>query len=720
MVDTFHDLTRPLTRPRTPSARRAEPSRTPPFRPSRRPPTGRPVGKAARLLATWGAVITATGLTLSGLVFVGARTLDRMAGHAVDAGQAKPITLAPLAKRSVVYASDGSVLTTLHAEEDRVQFKLADVPSHVIRAVLDAEDDRFYEHGAIDARAIMRAFVSNVEAGGVSEGGSTITQQLVKLELLTSQRDVNRKLKEAVLAVRMQEQFTKDQILERYLNAVYFGNGAYGLEAAAQLYYGIDVGQLNLPQGVLLAGLIRYPGGADPFANPQAAKDRRDAVADRMKNLGHITEAEANQVKADPLPTAPPPREAQPSDYFAEHVKQELLNAPWLGDTVQERYQRIFKGGMHIHTTLDSHAQELAQQAVTKILPDDPRGFTAALVSVEPGTGAVRALVGGPNFDQDKFNLVTDGDGRQVGSAFKMITLMAAVESGVQPADLIDGSYPCPIANPGSTDDPWTPTNVEGEGGGMMTVTSATINSVNCAYARLIKLVGPQKVVDVAHRLGITNNIGPYLSITLGSEPVTPLQMATAYATIANDGVRNDPFFIDWVDTPDGGMLWKHNPTPTRAVTAQNARTVNSILTQVVSFGTGAAAALPGRPVGGKTGSADSNADAWFLGYTPQMATAVWMGAPEGRVPMYNVGAFPRVYGGTYPAMIWRAYMAPLLSTMPVVPFPEPAPSDRRSQYLEVPGAPTNPSRGSNSSSNSNAANAGPVVTNCRRGICGR
>src|SRR5947209_1163304 len=397
--------------------------------------TGRAIVRTAWMVVRWVVTVALVGGAAGVAVAVGFHTLSHIASHSATLTPVHPITLEPLATRSVVYARDGSVLTTLHAEEDRVPVTLDQVPAHVVRAVLDAEDDRFFEHGALDSRALLRAMVTNIEAGGVEEGGSTITQQLVKIELLTSKRDVNRKLKEAVLAVELEKQFTKSQILERYLNAVYFGNGAYGIQAAAQHYFGVDVGQLSLGQGVLLAGLIRYPGGADPFSNPQAARDRRDVVADRMASLGHITPEQAEQVKAEALPTPPPPTPPESSDYFAEHVKQELFDAPWLGETVQERYQMIFKGGLAIHTTLDPGAQQMAQDAVNNILPDDARVFTAAVVSVEPGTGAVRALVGGPNFDTTKFNLVTDGDGRQVGSAFKTFTLLAALEQGILPID---------------------------------------------------------------------------------------------------------------------------------------------------------------------------------------------------------------------------------------------------------------------------------------------
>jgi penicillin-binding protein 1A len=356
----------------------------------------------------------------------------------------------------------------------------------------------------------------------------------------------------------------------------------------------------------------------------------------------------------------------------------------------------VFKGGLSIYTTLDPRAQQLAQDSVDSILPDDPRGFTAALVSVEPQTGAVRALVGGPNFDTTKFNLVTDGDGRQVGSSFKMFTLMAALEQGILPIDTISGAYPCPIPNPGSLDDPWTPTNAEGEAAGILSLTEATVDSVNCAYARLIKLVGPDKVVDVAHRMGITNHLDPILSLTLGTEPVTPLQMASAYSTLAADGVHHDPYFIDKVTGRDGTVLFNHVDKSARAVSVQNARVVTQVLTQVVQRGTGTAAAVAGRQVAGKTGSTDDNTDGWFVGFTPQLTTAVWMGAPEARVPMYNVGIFPKVFGGTYPAMIFGKYMTAVLVGSPPVPFPAPGPAtpNRPPNALSIQEAPLPTRRG--------------------------
>ena len=636
------------------------------------------------MVTRWTVTVALVGGALGTAGLVAGRSASHLVRHSATVVPPKPITFEPLATRSVVYARDGSVLTVLHAEEDRVPISLDQVPPHVVQAVLDAEDERFFEHGPLDLRALLRAAVSNIEAGSVTEGGSTITQQLVKTELLTSKKDVNRKMKEAVLAIQLEKQYSKREILERYLNTVYFGNGAYGLQAAAETYFGVGVKDLTKAQAILIAGLIRYPGGSDPFVNPDEARNRRAVVTDRMRYLGHLTAEEAEQIKAEPLPTPPPPAPPKSSDYFAEKVKQELLAADWLGETPQERYQAVFAGGLSIYTTLDSRLQAEAENAVNSILPEDPRGFTAAMVSVEPWSGAVRALVGGPNFDQVKFNLVTDGDGRQTGSSFKTFTLLAALESGILPIDTISGAEPCPIANPEAVDPIWEPHNNEGQSAGVMTINAATVSSVNCAYARLIKLVGPQKVVDVAHRMGITNPLGAHLSLTLGSETVTPLQMASAYGTLAADGVHHQPYFVERVLSRSGTEIFKHADKADRAISPQNARVANQVLTQVVQGGTGTAAQLPGRQVAGKTGSTDDNADAWFVGFTPQLATAVWMGAPEGRTSMYNVGIFPRVYGGTYPAMMWRAYMSAAHEGQPVQTFPAPGPLPRGPQALAL------------------------------------
>ncbi|HWC11842.1 MAG TPA: transglycosylase domain-containing protein, partial [Acidimicrobiales bacterium] len=589
--------------------------------------------------------------------------------------------MAPLAAGWVVLARDGSGLATLHEEENRVPVPLSKVPPHVIRAVLDAEDDRFLEHGALDLRALTRALVVNVQGGGVFEGGSTITQQLVKISLLNPRQEASRKIKEAALAIRLESDMTKQDILQRYLNAVYLGNHAYGFQAGAETYFQTDIDKVTLGQGIFLASLIRDPVGADPWTNPEEARARRDVVIDRMDALGHLQPGEAETLKAEPLPTPPPQEPPKGSDYFTERVKQQLLADIRLGGTASERYAAVFKGGLTIRTTLDPGMQRMAEQAVAEVVPDSGGRFRAAMVSVEPTTGAVRALVGGSDFTSAKFDLAVQG-AKQTGSSFKPFTLIAALENGFSINDSILGTAPCRIPNPGS--EPWEPDNVEGSAGGVLSLTDATVQSVNCAYARLVALVGPEKVVEAAKRMGITAELEPFLSITLGAQPVSPLEMASAYATLAADGQRHPPQFVDEVLNRHGQLVFKNEPKGEQVVSPQIARTVNKTLTQVVQRGTGRAAAVPGWTPAGKTGSTDNNTNAWFVGYTPTLATAVWMGNPDVDEPMRNVGGIT-VYGGTYPARIWKAFMTGALAASPPVGFPEPEPSPP-GQFRFLPG----------------------------------
>ena len=650
----------------------------------------RVAGKGSRVIVQLAVIVGVAGAVLA---LLGALLFDQAKAF-FTAGEAgsdvAKIELAPLAQRSVLYAADGSILQYLHGEEDRLPVTLDKVPQHVVTAVLDAEDERFFEHGAIDLRSMTRALVSNLEAGEISEGGSTITQQLVKTALLNPKQDLNRKLQEASLAIRLERQMSKNEILERYLNTVYFGNGAYGLQAAAERYYQTDVDKLTLGQAVLLAGLIRNPVYADPYNNPEDARARRDVIIDRMARLNHITPEQVVELKAEPLPQPLPQEDFDSKNYFTRHVVDQLLNDPkYLGGTDSERNRLVFRGGLDITTTLVPAVQAMAEQSIADTLPADRGEFNAALVSVEPASGAVRAAVSGLDFADHKIDMIT-GRGRQTGSSFKMLTLMAALEAGHIPGDTILGSAPCVIPDPKSVEGKWDPKNVEGQAGGVLTLTEATVGSVNCAYARLIKLVGPEKVVDVAKRMGIKDaDLQPFLSLTLGSVDVTPLEMATAYATLANDGEYHEPYFIDRIEDRDGKVLYKSTMKGERAVSVANARTALQILTQVVSRGTGTAAQVPRWQVAGKTGSTDNEADAWFVGVTPKLATAVWMGAPAGYgIPMRNVGPYPIVYGGTYPAQIYGTFMRQFLAGQQVIDFapPERVPNQRAPKYLQVDG----------------------------------
>ena len=596
--------------------------------------------------------------------------------------------LGELPQRSLVYARDGTtLLAALHTEQNRSHVDLEEVPQVVVDAIIDVEDARFWKHGGIDLRATLRALLTNVSAGDVREGGSTITQQLVKNALLTPERSVDRKIKEAVLATRMEDELSKEEILERYLNTIYFGNASYGVQAAAETYFNTDVENLDTAQAALLAGLIRDPIGSDPVAHPEIAKANRDHALDRMASQGHLPPADAARLKATPIPTAISRPLPAVNDYFVEDVKQRLLDDRRLGETAQERYRAVFEGGLKIVTTLDPRMQELAKAKVEETLPQTRGEFTAALVSVESTSGAVRSLVGGPGFEQFKYNIVTQGLGRQPGSSFKPFVLVAALEAGYGPRDTVNGTSPCTIPMPGQEPPEWSPENYEGSAGGVMSVAQATAKSVNCAFARMGLVVGLDRVADVARRMGITTALPVVPSMTLGSTEVHPIDMASAYATLANDGIRHRPYFVERIENRHGKVVFEGRREGERVISQQHARMATEVLRSVVEGGTGTRAKLPRRPVAGKTGTSQEHQNAWFVGYTPQLTTAVWMGSPLGNVPMKNVGGV-KVTGGSYPARIWGAYMAEALAGAPAVGFPPPDPDAiPKSRYIDYKGS---------------------------------
>jgi len=617
------------------------------------------------------AALATSGLIVgAGLLGSALRGVVRTGNPVPDEGVAQ---LATLDERSLLYARDGSLMAQLHAEKNRAPVALADVPPIVSRAIVDVEDDKFWVHNGVNLSSTVRAMLANVTSGRVAQGGSTITQQLVKNSLLTPEKSVGRKMREAVLAVRLERKLTKAQILERYLNAVYFGNGAYGVQAAAETYFDEGVDRLTPAQAALLAGIIRNPVGYDPIRFPLAAKLRRDVALQRMVVEHDLTSEQADALSGEALPTrlfSPVP---QPEDYFVEEVKQRLLADPRVGATPRARYNAVFRGGLRIYTTLDRRLQALAVDKVRAGLPDTNGKFQGALISVEPGNGAVRAMVGGESFADAHYNLATarGGSGRQPGSSFKPFVLMAALESGHSPNDTIDGVSPCPVKVPGFA--PYSPENVEGESAGVETLVDATVHSVNCAYVRLGADIGLSRIVNVASRFGIKDR-RPYPSISLGAQEVSPLEMATAYAAIADDGMYYPPRFVERVLDRNGKLLFGGPEKGTRAVPAQIARETTDVLRQVIARGTGQAAAVAGRDVAGKTGTSENYENAWFVGYSANLATAVWMGDPLANVPMRDVGGI-RVFGGTYPAHIWSAYMGGALDLYPDVSMPGPDPS---------------------------------------------
>jgi penicillin-binding protein 1A len=659
------------------------------------------------------AVLAAAGLLTAGTTAL----LAPQVGAILGAHSANPadIDLDPLSQRSIVLAADGSDLAVLYNEQNRKVVPFDDIPATVVATVLAVEDEDFYDHGGVDVRSMVRALFTNVKAGDVRQGGSTITQQLVKNALLTSKQDFSRKIKEAVLSVRLEEQLSKREILERYLNTVYLGNGTYGVQAAAETYFGKDAKDLDLADAVLLAGTIKNPTGYDPIRHPKAALKRRAEVVRRLQAIGTVDDAAAREILARPLPTESHSELPKPDDYFVTEVVQRLLDDPAmadvLGKTREERKHSLYYGGLTITTTLDPRLQGDAQEAVAKTLPDTDGRFTAALVTIDPATGGVKAMVGGEGFEKSKYNIVTHAPGRQVGSSMKPIVLATAIDQGISPKSTINGAGKCEIPNPGGTPNPYEAENYEGEAAGVESLYDATKHSVNCAYLRLGQVVGIDNVIAMAHRLGVTGDLADVPSLPLGTGEIVPLDMASVYATFAAEGVHRDPYFVQQIKDRHGKVVYEHQDDPQRAINTETAREVTDVLRGVITGGTGTAARFKDRrPAAGKTGTTAEHGDAWFVGYTPELSTAVWMGSPIGRIEMKGVGGVRRVTGGSFPARIWQAFMGPALAGTEPRDFTEPG-FVGRGTYLRMPGDDTEPRHRSTTTTTAPGEGGGTTTT---------
>ncbi len=567
------------------------------------------------------------------------------------------IGLEPLAVNSRILARDGTEIALLHAEENREPVEITAISTAAINAVLAAEDQRFFEHSGVDVKSLARAAIVNLARGGVEQGGSTITQQVIKNSLLTPERTLGRKLKEIFLAQQLESQIPKEKILERYMNSVYFGNGAYGISAAASTYFGKSPGELDPAEAALLAGLIRSPLRYDPITNPKNAQLRRREVLGEMERLGFIGPEERRLAESRPLPSKlhlRPQIVEGPGDYFAEWTKQVLLKEPILGETPSERYNALFKGGLTIETTLDMRLQKAAEEAIANF---GPRGgkFTAALASVEVGSGAVRTLATGKDFQSFKYNLATQSI-RGTGSSFKVFTLVAVLSKGIPPTETVNGTGPCTLKMPGGG--VWKANNYAGEGGGVMTIRQATAMSVNCAFARMILDVGVDAVVDAAKKMGLPGEIKRVPSITLGTQEEAPVDMAAAFATLPTGGVRFEPYYVQRIVGRDGRTIYEAKPEGEQTIDRCVALTAVDVLRSVVTSGTGRRASIGRQPVAGKTGTGEKYRDAWFVGFSPYLSTGVWVGSPEAEISMYNVNGFGSVAGGTIPAQIFSAFMA--------------------------------------------------------------
>jgi penicillin-binding protein 1A len=594
-----------------------------------------------------------------------------------------PATPPPLQTTQVLDVH-GKVIGEYHATIDRTVVPFSEMPVHLRDAVLAAEDANFYEHRGIDPIGILRALWADIRAGSAVQGGSTITQQLVKSVYaghyeddpetgeriyVVPERSVPEKIREALLAIKLEQELSKDEILQRYLNTIYFGHGAYGVEAAAQTYWRKPARNLTVLQAATLAAAIRSPSTFDPALNPGDSQIRRDWVLERMVGTGALDEAEAQTMLGRPVKTNPAPDSGFPPrlGYFLDYTRRGLMDRYGEG--------QVYGGGMRITTTLDLAWQRAAEGAVATWLPNatDPE---AALVAIDPRDGAIRAMIGGRDFGVSRVNLATGqgGSGRQAGSAFKVFTLAAAMEQGYALSSVWDGPSTITIPDQECYTDgaPWTLSNASDEEAGVFTLRQATAHSVNTIYAQLVTRVGPEQVVDVAHRLGIRSDLAPYCAITLGTEAVNPLEMTSAYATLAARGIRNDPTPIQEVADAAGRELEALDPRPVQAMDQNDADLVTYALQSVLTEGTGFRARI-GRPAAGKTGTAQDYADAWFCGYTPQLATCVWVGYPDAERPLTDIGGFPALYGGTIPALIWQEFMTAAMAELPAEEFARPS-----------------------------------------------
>jgi penicillin-binding protein 1A len=598
----------------------------------------------------------------------------------------------PLAQTSKIYDARGRLITTLHAEEDRIVIPIERIPKPLQRAVVAVEDQRFWTHRGIDLRAVLRAAYVNATSGQVVEGGSTITQQYVRnaFSSVGTEQTIGRKLKEAALAWQLEKEYSKEEILGRYLNTVYFGQGAYGIQQAAKTFFSKPAWELQLPESALLAGLIAGPERYDPLDNPSVARLRRDGVLEKMLEQGMLTPDRYRQVVERPLGLEPAPDRPQyAAAYFVDYVKRQILTSERFGETDTQRYNFLFKGGLKIYTTIDLDMQRYAEDAVEDILTEsyDPHG---ALTAVDPRTGHIKAMVGGRNYfsERSKFakvNLATGGStGRQAGSSFKPFALVAALENGILPSKTYNASPNLQLDEPpcGSPADPWNVENYEGASyGGSMSVEEGLINSVNVVYAQIIRDVGPETVVEVAHRMGIRSQLRPYCSAVLGTNEVNTLEMASAFGTLANMGKRVRPIAIKRIEDASGKVIYEPKPVRRQVLQPDIAWTSVQIMRKVVLSGTGTAANIYPRQVAGKTGTAQMWRDAWFVGFTPQISAAVWVGHPQGQISMTGTRV-GNVTGGSFPASIWHAFITRWIAEKhpPVLAFRQPQIS-----YVSVP-----------------------------------
>ncbi len=547
---------------------------------------------------------------------------------------------------SRVYSDNNKLLAEFYLE-NRTPVDIANVPDMMVKALIATEDARFYSHHGLDVRGIVRALYRNVRAGKVLEGGSSLTQQLAKILFLTPERSYSRKLKEMVLALRIEQQYTKREILSLYLNQIYFGSGAYGVEAAARIYFEKPAKELNIAECALLAGLPRSPKYYSPFKDPKSSLGRRAYVLNRMAASGVLTQVQAEEAKKDPLPVKKAFKAGGPAPYFVEYVRQ----------LVEERFGSsiLYSGGLNIYTSLNDELQNYAEQAVAAGLAKiDARQrktgaspLQAALIAMEPSTGRIRAMVGGRDYNRSQFNRALQSL-RQPGSAFKPVIYAAALDRGFGASDILDDS---PLTIKVDRKKNWTPENFTRTYQGPVTLRNALSHSLNVPTIRLLEKIGVDEAIRYARKFGIKSQLNPYLSLALGTSDVTLSELTAAYAVFAGHGIKLGPVSVLVITDSAGRVLYMNDSIPAQAVKPETAYLMTNLLKGTIERGTGWKARELGRPAAGKTGTTNDYRDAWFIGYTPALVTGVWVGHDD----QENIG--PKETGARAALPIWLEFM---------------------------------------------------------------
>lgn len=605
----------------------------------------------------WGALIVAIALC-----FVGFRAVSSVYASVEDWTEEMPVISSDsfnFAEDSYMYAADGTTLLAKFQLEKRDPVELSEISPYVLKGTVDVEDVRFYEHNGVDIPGIIRALVNNLR-GGALEGASTITQQLVRNTALSDEAtdiSLRRKVREAELAIDLEKRYSKDEILNMYLNTINYGDGCYGIQAAAVNYFQVSAADLTLAQAAALIGIPQSPTAFNPKENPQACVERRNQVLERMLTYGDITQEEHDAAVAEELALNPAPDEPSQGiyayPYFTSFVRDQLMAED---NKYNCSYADLFEGGLKIYTTLDVDMQNKAEQACSDQYGSMDEGMDAALVAIDPRDGHVKAMVGGNDFYTDQWNIAVQG-GRPSGSTFKVFTLTAAIESGMSPQTAIDCSNPVTLAS-GETVNNFGLADY-----GTRSLSDATAISSNTGYYRLAERLGANDIISMAHRMGIKSELAPYPIITLGTENVTPLEMAEAYSTLATGGIHRDYVIITRIENKNGDVLYEAPDTSERVLDEKVAGAVTDVLRGVfeksyaTAYGSGP---WNGQPVAGKTGTGVEFRDHWLVGYCPQLTCAAWIGN--------------RDYSSTSEYLtansLWHDFMSMALDGTDIIDFP--------------------------------------------------